>query len=70
MENGKSKVSVDLDVLLMEEELFSVYIHAEVLSLEKVVKFVEVDAVLATETSVHKLVVADAFQDGGPFWVF
>ena len=53
MENGKSKIGVDLDVLLMEEELFSVYVHAEVLSLEEVVKFVEVDAVLAAETSVH-----------------
>ena len=53
MENGKSKVSVDLDVLLMEEDLFSVNVHAEVLSLKEVVKFVEVDAVLAAETSVH-----------------
>ena len=53
MENGKSKIGVDLDVLLMEKELFSVNVHAEVLSLEEVIKFVEVDAVLAAETSVH-----------------
>lgn len=47
MKKGKSKVSVDLDVLFVKKELFSVYVHAEVLSLEEVVKFIEVDAVLA-----------------------
>lgn len=54
----------------MQKQLFSVYVHAEVLSFEEVVKFVEMDAVLTAETSVHEFVVADALQDGGPFRVF
>lgn len=45
----------------MKKKLFAVYVHADVLSLEEVVKFVEVDAVLTAETSVHELVVPDAF---------
>lgn len=70
MKKGKSKVSVDLDVLFVKKELFSVYVHAEVLSLEEIVEFIEVDAVLTAETSMHEFVVPDALEDGGPFRVF
>jgi hypothetical protein len=56
----------DLDVLLVEEEFATLEAAAQVAAFQEFVELAQVDAVLATESGMHQLVMPDAAEDLRP----